>query len=119
MDHTFEFFENDFVHVNFFPDQVFSLILRIVAVAQSTIISELKLEELVTKLALVPDIVSKVEFFTSAPATTPSVRVTPLVISSLPIFTLVTAHVFVLLNSFRRHFFGVSDWSALLVSLFI
>ena len=104
MDHSLEFFEDNLIHINFLPDQVFSLVLRIVAVAQPAIISELELEELMPEFSLMPNVVAKVEFFAPAPTPTPSVRTFSFFISCLPVLTLVAAHIFVFFNIL----FGIS-----------
>ena len=72
MDYPLEFLKYQLIHKHLFSDQVLSLILRIVAVAESTIVSEFELEELMTELAFVPHVVPEVEFFAASPAATPT-----------------------------------------------
>ena len=58
----FELLQNDIRHIDLFPDERVSFVLAVVGIPQSTIGLELKFEELMAKLPLVPNIIPQVKF---------------------------------------------------------
>ena len=58
---SLKLFKNNVIHVNFFPQELVSLVLGVVGVAQSAVRPELKFQELVPELPLVPHVVAHVE----------------------------------------------------------
>ena len=55
---SFQFIEDELIYVDLLANQILCLILRVVGVAQPSVLLELELEEFVPKLALVADVVS-------------------------------------------------------------
>ena len=66
MDDSLKLLEHQLVYIDFLSDQIFGLILRIVAIAESAIITELKFEKFMTKFAFVSNIVAQIKFLSPA-----------------------------------------------------